>query len=393
MAQYSTNFSTPVSKTDTGTSKTKGGTMSFGRVLDIILDESHPQYQNRGGAKAINGVFFKYQGNITSEDTASNLSFAYQGTGQIKTVPVVGEIIKITSEPTSNKTKLAQVNTNYYSKIVNIWNNPNSNPYLDVYANKTLDIDSGGDFTEESTINPLRSALGDLQIEGRQGQSIRLTGAKGSANAWVDDTNKGKPIILISNGQITTEEGFTTISEDVNIDDSSLYFVSDHQVPLTQASYRRRSYNTPPTNADEYKGNQVILNSGRLFFNAKEKDIQLSSVESIGINTQGTINLDAEEYICFDSPKILLGEKARTAPDSNKEPVLLGNQTEQLLETVFNMLDSMAKDMAKAKTVKGHPIPLLNKRGIQMQPVIRSLQRQINPTGPSQIKSKKVYTE
>ena len=57
------------------------------------------------------------------------------------------------------------------------------------------------------------------------------------------------------------------------------------------------------------------------------------------------------------------------------------------------MLKSMAKDMARAKTVKGHPIPLLNKRGIQMQPTINALQRQINPNGPSKIKSKKVYTE
>ena len=49
--------------------------------------------------------------------------------------------------------------------------------------------------------------------------------------------------------------------------------------------------------------------------------------------------------------------------------------------------------MAKAKTVDGKPIPNLNKRGIQMQPIISTLQRQINPNGPSKLKSKKVFTE
>ena len=136
MAQYSTNL------TNTNSSKSKKNSPSsrgaFGRVLDVILDESHPSYSTKGGAKSINGVFFKYQRVDTSEDTASNLSFAYQGTGQIKTVPVVGEIVEIQSEPTSNKTKLAQANTNYYTKIVNIWNSPNCNPYINVYANKTL---------------------------------------------------------------------------------------------------------------------------------------------------------------------------------------------------------------------------------------------------------------
>lgn len=393
MGRYSTNLYSKFTSSKGGGNNKSNANRSFGRVLDIILDESHPEYEAKGGAKAINGVFFRYQGNITSEDTANNLNFAYQGTGQIKTIPVIGEVVKISSEPTSNKTKLAQTNTNYYTKIVNIWNNPNSNPYIDVYSNQTLDIGKDGEFTEQATINPLKSALGDLQIEGRQGQSIRFTGAKGSANPFVDDSNKGKPVLIVSNGQIETEDGFTTISEDINEDNSSLYFVSDHKIPLTQASDIRKSYDDPPIKANEFKGNQILVNSGRIYFNAKTNDIQLSSIESIGLNTEGSVNIDAKKYLCLDSAKILLGEKARTSADSAKEPVLLGNQTERLLDTLFTMLKSMAKDMAKAKTVDGKPIPLLNKRGIQMQPTINVLQRQINPNGPSKIKSKKVFTE
>lgn len=392
MAKYNTNFNSN-SFSNTRGSDSRTASKSFGRVLDIILDENHPEYEKKGGAKSINGVFFRYQNSITSEDTSNNLKFAYQGTGQIKTVPVIGEIVEIVSNPTSNKTQLAQVKTLYYSKIVNIWNNPNCNTYLDVYSNQTLDISKNGEFTEEATINPIKSAVGDIQIEGRQGQSLRFTGAKGSANNFIDDTNKGKPVILISNGQIETEDGFTTISEDINEDASSLYFLSDHKVELKQASTRRKSYDDAPIEADQFKGNQVIVNSGRIFFNAKTNDILLSSKDSIGLNSKESINLDSDKYICFDSPKILLGEKARTAPESNKEPVLLGNQTELLLDTLLDMLKDMSKDMAKAKTVDGKPIPNLNKRGIQMQPIINALQRQINPTGPSRLKSKKVFTE
>ncbi len=392
MGQYSTNLYKFTSNKGSSNNKSTVN-KSFGRVLDIILDESHPQYEAKGGAKSINGIFFRYQSSIISEDTANNQNFAYQGTGQIKTVPVVGEVVKISSEPTSNKTKLAQSNTNYYTKIVNIWNSPNCNPYIDVYSNQTLDIERDGEFTEQATINPLKSALGDIQFEGRQGQSIRFTGAKGSANPFVDDTNKSKPVILISNGQVETEDGFTTISENIDEDKSSLYFVTDHKIPLTQASDIRKSYDNPPIKANEFKGNQILVNSGRIYFNAKTEDILLSSIESIGLNTEGSVNIDAKNYICLDSAKILLGEKARTSTDSTKEPVLLGNQTERLLDTLFNMLKSMAKDMAKAKTVDGKPIPLINKRGVQMQPVIQALQRQINPSGPSKIKSKKVFTE
>ncbi len=57
------------------------------------------------------------------------------------------------------------------------------------------------------------------------------------------------------------------------------------------------------------------------------------------------------------------------------------------------MLEGMANDMGKAKTIDGKPIPLLNKRGLQAKPVIQALKRQINPSGPSKLKSKKVFTE
>lgn len=392
MANYSSNLNKN-SFGDNQTNRTKLAKKKFGRVVDIILDENHPQYETRGGSKSINGVFFRYQNQISSEDTSDNLKFAYQGSSQIKTVPVIGEIVEIVSNPTSKKTRLTQVTTLYYTKVINIWNNPNSNTYLDVYSNKTLDISRNGEFTEEATINPIRSAIGDIQIEGRQGQSIRFTGAKGTANNFIDDTNKGKPVILISNGQVDTQEGFTTISEDINEDLSSLYFLSEHKIPLEQASDRRKSYNEPPDRANEFKGNQVLLNSGRIFLNAKTDDILLSSKESIGLNTQSSVNLDAEKYICLDSPEILLGEKARTSPTSSKEPLLLGNQTELFLNTLLNVLEDMAKDMATAQTIDGKPIPLLNKRGVQMQPVLTALKKQINPTGPSKLKSKKVFTE
>ena len=88
-----------------------------------------------------------------------------------------------------------------------------------------------------------------------------------------------------------------------------------------------------------------------------------------------------------------LGSKARTSPSSNREAVLLGNQTEGFLQNILTLLEGMAKDMASAKTIKGHPIPRLNKRGMQAQPVIKQLKNLINPNGPSQLKSKKVFTE
>lgn len=365
----------------------------YGRVVDVILDESHQQYSAKGGGIAINGVFYKPLKSNASEQGLTDLPFAYQLGAQMKVVPLVGEIIKVEALPIPSDDDFKNKTRKYYTQILNIWNNPNSNFYPDTVNNSDIDFSQNNTFVELGNVNPIGSSPGDIQFEGRQGQSLRFTGGKSITNPWVDNSNLGKPVIILSNGQKETEEGFTVLGEDINEDSSSIYLVSDHKIPLEQASLKRAAYDDAPLEAKVFKGNQVLINGGRLFLNAKEHDIQLSSVKSIGINTGGSVNIDGTDYIAVDANRIYIGEKSRTSPEYNKQAVLLGNQTENFLNILLNLLDGMAKDMSRAKTVDGRPIPLINKRGSQMTKVIESLKTQINPKGPSSLKSKKVFVE
>lgn len=370
-----------------------GVTITYGRVVDVILDEKHPQYKDKGGGIAINGVFYKPISSNASEIGINDLPFAYQLGSHIKVVPLIGEIVQVEPLPIPSSNDFNGKTRRYYTNILNIWNNPNSNFYPDTDNNLEIDFTQKDKFVELGNINPIGSSPGDIQIEGRQGQSLRFSGGKSISNPWTDSDNVGKPIIILSNGQKETDNGFDVIGEDVNEDSSSIYMVSDHQVPLIQASEKRDAWDEEPIKGGEFKGNQVIINGGRLYFNAKENDIQLSSVQSIGMNTEGTVNIDSKEYMCLDGSQIYLGVKSRTASQNRKEPVVLGNQLESFLEIALNMLEGMADDMARAKTVDAKPIPLLNKRGLQAKPVIQALKRRINPNGQSVLKSKKVYTE
>lgn len=370
-----------------------GVTVTYGRVVDVILDENHPEYKNRGGGISINGVFYKPLSSNASEKSLTQLPFAYQQGAQIKVVPLIGEIIRVSPLPIPSDNDFNGKTRKYYTNILNIWNNANNNFYPDIDNNSDIDFTQQNKFIELGNINPIASSPGDVQIEGRQGQSLRFSGGKSLSNPWTDDNNIGKPLIILSNGQKETKEGFSLIGEDINEDSSSIYLVSDHQVPLIQASEKRDAWNVPPVKADQFKGNQVIINGGRLYFNAKENDIQLSSISSIGLNTEGTVNIDSKDYICLDSPQIFLGAQARTSPRNRKEPLILGNQLEAFLEILLNMLEGIADDMATAVTGDNTPIPNINRRGKQLKPSIDSLRRRINPNGGSTLKSKKVYTE
>ena len=70
----------------------KGASAVYGRVVDVILDELHPMYLNKGGGIAINGVFYKPLNSNISEEVTEDMPFAYQKSSHIKVVPLIENI-------------------------------------------------------------------------------------------------------------------------------------------------------------------------------------------------------------------------------------------------------------------------------------------------------------
>lgn len=101
-----------------------------------------------------------------------------------------------------------------------------------------------------------------------------------------------------------------------------------------------------PEPPDKYKGKQVILNSDRLLFNAKEDSVLIFSKKAIGLSSAGTLNFDSDKEMIVSSPKIYLGVKAT-------EPLLLGNSTVDLLKEVFTSLNALSIALSKMKIYVG----------------------------------------
>ena len=78
-----------------GSSSKKSSSNLYGRVVDVILDETHPMYLAKGGGISINGVFYKPLNSNSSEQAIEDLPFAFQKNAHIKVVPLIGEIIKV----------------------------------------------------------------------------------------------------------------------------------------------------------------------------------------------------------------------------------------------------------------------------------------------------------
>lgn len=330
-------------------------------VDDIVLDENSVYFTNAGEWNGIGTVAF-------SKVLGSNRNakgFAKPYFANISTYPLRNELVYIFQLPTPNIQTNNLEQGYYYLCSINAWGSPQHNGIPNIFQNDDLpdsqkrdyqqvtegstrevvdtpsEINLGHSFTERSYIKPLRRFEGDLILEGRLGNSIRLgtTNIAGTQplNAWSRVGDSGDPILILRNGQgATGSVGFLPTVEDVNTDPSSIYLTTTQQLPFTPASINSyMSYGQKPIASNVYVGSQILITSDRVFINSKKDHILLSSAKSINLNAQESVNIDTTGDTVVQSGKVLLGSK------SAEEPLLLGETTKQQLQELKSILHDL----------------------------------------------------
>jgi len=345
------------------------------RVKDIILDDTHPKFNEYGGWNSIGTIFYddvKFPFAVETSNVAIPL---YSNN---KLYPLINEIVPIIFLTSWDAQQNTDINQAYYLPPINIWNSQHHNALPDpslqpssksqkdyqnsvdgserdvrrVYDNST-DINLGEGFNEQINTHPLKFFAGDNLIEGRWGNSIRL----GSTI----QSNTNYPLTIIRNGQSpnVSEEGWVPITEDINNDKSLIYLTDNQKLNIEVASKNYNSYNEAPVAPKEYQENQIILNSGRLLFNSKSSDILLSSNKSINFNSINSVNIDTKNFVA--NSKIYLGNVNAT------EPVLKGDIT---IEILSELVDELRKWMVQ---LNSNPSPYLAYLKAATTPLIGTL--------------------
>ena len=96
-----------------------------------------------------------------------------------------------------------------------------------------------------------------------------------------------------------------------------------------------------------YQGNQVLLNSDRLLFNAKTDSILLFAKEAIGFSTKGSFHFDTsyeeESKFIINSPNIYLGlQYDGSIPE---QPAVLGWELGFLIEDILDLVEDICDDI------------------------------------------------
>jgi hypothetical protein len=230
------------------------------------------------------------------------------------------------------------------------------NGAYNVVDNNPINLDPNSGFTEKENIHPLLPYVGDVIYEGRWGQSVRFssTNTTGSiTNPWSTSGNNGDPITILRNGQNPNVSNFGAepITEDLNKDLSSIYLTSYQKLPFSIANENFISYTTPPTTPAQYTNPQVILNSDRVVINAKSDSILISGQNSVGLSSNGSINIEAKQ-IYLDGTDIRLGRKDAS------QAVLKGNDTVEYLKILITEMKNLTEALKSIQDwPQGAPVP------------------------------------
>ena len=343
------------------------------RVVDIILDDTHPKFQKYGEWNGIGTIEYETP---EQPNTNKTIGSATPLIPYLSNYPLVNEIVLLFSLTNRTQSEVLNKATQYfYLNPISAWNHPHHNavpnpttsledssPSQNVDYNQiergvprktnseptelSLNPPSGGNFVEKSNIHPLLPFIGDNIFEGRFGNSIRLGNTSKSKsiyqNNWSVVGESGDPITILRNGQPedASDAGFEPIVENINKDLSSIYLTSTQQIPISTDFPDFPALKSNPESLTEYSKNQIILSSGRLVFNSKGDSIFLSSNKSISLNSVSDIALfSRNSNITLQGKNIRLGEKRAS------ESIILGDKFmegfEQLLFGISLLCDSL----------------------------------------------------
>jgi hypothetical protein len=383
-----------------------------GRVTNINLNSNSTIFSTTDEWQGVGTIQFQPVGGPVNEQTlnSSGLNYAKPLFAQIKNYPLVNEIVILFKLPSRQGiSDLSNTEEYYYLNTIGIWNHPHVNAYpnplnspsatpttnksiLEILAgnpskttDESTDLDlnggSGGTFVESSIIHPLVPFAGDQILEGRFGNSIRLGNTSkieaSVTNNWSEVGSSGNPITILRNGQNPEVEppSWKPITENINQDLSSIYLTSNQQIPIN-TGFKDQSYSNPPVIPTEYNQNQIILNSGRLVFNANSDSILVSSEKNIDIGANDEIAISANNSLQFQSQRILLGGKGA------KQSLVLGNDFMEQFELLVQNVKNISEALSESQIWPGgapapHPTipPIASTVSSQMEKMLKVLNK------------------
>jgi hypothetical protein len=331
-------------------------------VLSVNFSDENPNLVNTIRVKVLDK-------RSTAVDDSSLMSLiARPLNNSNRRIPIVHEVVLLIKAPSAYTSGTKTDTDNYYIDIIGLSSNLNHNslPTVSKLAaktstsnnstnynetqtgntklNTTSQVSTDPNFTENSLVKTLQPYVGDTIIEGRYGNSIRLSSTQTNTSLfskvpkWIGNTVD--PILTIRNTRQGTDTGRINdfITEDFNKDDSIITLTSGQELEFTPNISTITAANTEKINAwqQDKWGTvpSIIASSGRIAINANAKEASIFGKEGISLASDNSVTVDSSKNVVLNGSKIKLGNNAT-------EQAVLGNQLVTLVSSLITTIDTL----------------------------------------------------
>jgi len=231
---------------DTNSANLKGSQASIpsflARVTFVLLDDSDQEkFIKYGGWKGIGTIeCIPFMTNNSAEDVIS----ATPVSPNFNIFPVINEVVQITYGISKNAQGVGEDQDleYFYTNTVSVWNSPEHNAIPNNTWKKAGYESITGVFRETGKVKRIIKGPGDISIEGRSGNLLRMgSSIQGFNGPFIG--NDRSPLLTIVNGQREVVDNQVAIYEDINLDGSSIYMLHGHNVNFSVSSLNFDSYN------------------------------------------------------------------------------------------------------------------------------------------------------
>jgi hypothetical protein len=339
---------------------TASSNLKVGKVFGVVTTKNTPtkkQFERAGGFRGIGTIF--YQNYFQSQNVDGDYTDAFLDTCDMAkpisrnmVFPFKNELVQIYDLPSPFADISSNGNTPYYGDVISIYNDPQQNSTSN--SGKL-----GKTYVEKNDIRHLYQFEGDMIFQNKQngirfGSTVKF---HSDINEWSSLGEDGDPIVILTNGYITTETDPSTPNiEEINKEQSIVYLTSTQKLPLQPgASIINPRVNT--IKPKDYISSQFIANGNRIILNAKKDEVLLFAKGNIELNTDNIVNINAGRVIHLHvdpknkESKIALG--TRSDGSYPIEPVILGNQMIYAFDLLIGALSNLASNLTTAATQDG----------------------------------------
>lgn len=345
-------------------------------VYDIILDFDHPFIKDNGFEAALIGSI-KFRSLDDLNLSEGDLPIAHPIEKNFKNLPVKNELVEIyefspgfygyrrigldlnpslsTTDDSISKSFTPKAgsenNSKNYQKVASTGIARGS---TDTSENVTY----GKYYKPQLGIHKLKLYEGDQIIESRFGQSIRFSG-------FNNDKNEFSPTLILRNNESSKNRKLLqnqVVEEDINRDGSIIAFTSgQYQLPFlpgTVDDNGSSDFEKKPDSFEGYPskliGDQILINSGRIIFSAKNAEMIFYSKKNYGFISDGGLSIDNKLGIDIsvgDNVNLITNDRDVVMVTGNGS-IFLGNKEleplvkgQQLVDVLSQLIDAITNQV------------------------------------------------